>query len=140
MSFNRNIYDSKAYELKLNTNSNFSNYNIYGSYAEHTEPRSNYCSTTVDTNSTTTSKEPGDLSHTNIIDVESKLSWRNDKLSKHGQDMSEPANLILPFLIYNLEGSDRETFTDDMPWILKNFVVPIIWKSKWEKMKPFLLA
>ena len=62
------------------------------------------------------------------------------QLSKHGKSMSEPANLILPFLIYNLEGSDRDEFTNDMPWILKKFVVPIIWKSKWEKMKPFLLA
>tara|TARA_A100001011_G_C14256693_1_gene820389 strand:+ start:717 stop:1457 length:741 start_codon:yes stop_codon:yes gene_type:complete len=79
------------------------------------------------------------------LDMEPLISSKeqielNDKLSKHGRDMSEPANLILPFLIYNLEGSDRDTFTDDMPWILKNFVVPIIWKSKWEKMKPFLLA
>ena len=79
------------------------------------------------------------------LDMEPLISSKeqielNDKLSKHGQDMSEPANLILPFLIYNLEGSDRDEFTDDMPWILKNFVVPIIWKSKWEKMKPFLLS
>ena len=64
----------------------------------------------------------------------------NNKLSKHGQNMSEPANLILPFLIYNLEGAERDEFTNDMPWILKKFIVPIVWKSKWEKMKPFLLA
>ena len=64
----------------------------------------------------------------------------NEKLSKHGQSISEPATLILPFLIYNLEGNDRHEFTSDMPWILKNFIVPTIWKSKWEKMKPFLLA
>ena len=79
------------------------------------------------------------------LDMEPILSTKeqielSDKLSKHGQSMSEPANLILPFLIYNLEGSDRDEFTNDMPWILKKFVVPIIWKSKWEKMKPFLLA
>ena len=63
-----------------------------------------------------------------------------DKLSKHGQSMSKPANLILPFLIYNLEGNERDDFTSDMPWILKNFVVPVIWKNKWKKMKPFLLT
>ena len=79
------------------------------------------------------------------LDMEPILSTKeqielSDRLSKHGQSMSEPANLILPFLIYNLEGSDRDEFTNDMPWILKKFVVPIIWKSKWEKMKPFLLA
>ena len=64
----------------------------------------------------------------------------NNNLSKHGQSMSEPSNLILPFLIYNLEGIDRDEFTNDMPWILKKLVVPIIWRSKWEKMRPFLLA
>ena len=64
----------------------------------------------------------------------------NNKLSKHGQSMSEPANLVLPFLIYNLKGAEREDFTNDMPWILKKFIVPIVWKSKWEKMRPFLLT
>ena len=64
----------------------------------------------------------------------------SDKLGKHGQSMSKPATLILPFLIYNLEGNDREEFTSDMPWILKKFVVPVIWKKKWQKMKPFLLT
>ena len=64
----------------------------------------------------------------------------NNKLSKPGQSMSEPANLVLPFLIYNLEGAERDEFTNDMPWILKKFIVPIVWKSKWEKMRPFLLV
>ena len=64
----------------------------------------------------------------------------NNKLSKHGQSMSEPANLVLPFLIYNLERAERDEFTNDMPWILKKFIVPIVWKSKWEKMRPFLLV
>ena len=63
----------------------------------------------------------------------------NNKLSKHGQSMSEPANLVLPFLIYNLEGAERDEFTNDMPWILKKFILPIVWKSKWKKMRPFLL-
>ena len=79
------------------------------------------------------------------LDMEPILSIKeqielSDNLSKHGQSMSEPPNLILPFLIYNLEGSDRDEFTNDMPWILKKFVVLIIWKSKWEKMRPFLLV
>ena len=54
--------------------------------------------------------------------------------------MSNPATLILPFIIYNLEGKDREEFVSDMPWILKKFLVPVIWKKKWQKMKPFLLT
>ena len=78
------------------------------------------------------------------LDLEPKLSLKEqidlaDKLSKHGQSISKPANLILPFLIYNLDQKERDDFTSDMPWVLKKIVVPIIWKSKWEKMKPFLL-
>ena len=64
----------------------------------------------------------------------------SEKLGKHGQSMSKPVNLILPFIIYNLEGDDRDEFTSDMPWILKKFVLPVIWKKKWAKMKPFLLV
>ena len=79
------------------------------------------------------------------LDLEPVLSSKeqielSDKLGKHGQSMSNPATLILPFLIYNLEGKDREVFTRDMPWILKKFIVPVLWKKKWQKMKPFLLT
>ena len=79
------------------------------------------------------------------LDIEPLLSSKeqielSDKLGKHGQSVSKPATLILPFLIYNLEGDDREEFTSDMPWILKKVIVPVIWRNKWERMKPFLLA
>ena len=79
------------------------------------------------------------------LDLEPVLSSKeqielSDKLGKHGQSMSNPATLILPFLIYNLEGKDREEFTRNMPWILKKFIVPVLWKTKWQKMKPFLLT
>ena len=50
----------------------------------------------------------------------------NNNLSKHGQSMSEPANLVLPFLIYNLEGAERDEFTNDMPFILKMMTLSMI--------------
>ena len=79
------------------------------------------------------------------LDIEPMLSSKEqielgEKVGEHGRSMSKPATLILPFIIYNLEGNDREEFTSDMPWILKKFIVPVIWKKKWEKMKPFLLV
>lgn len=85
MSFNRNSYDNKAYLLKSNSNSNFSNYHLFGSYAENNKQCNNYCNLYVDNNSVSTTKEPYDLSYKNIIDTESKLSWRNNKLSKHNE-------------------------------------------------------
>ena len=79
------------------------------------------------------------------LDIEPVLSSKEqielgEKVGEHGRSMSKPATLVLPFLIYNLEGSDREEFTSRMPWILKKFIVPVIWKKKWKKMKPFLLT
>ena len=79
------------------------------------------------------------------LDIEPVLSSKEqielgEKVGEHGRSMSKPATLILPFIIYNLEGNDRAEFTSDMPWILKKFIVPVIWKKKWQKMKPFLLT
>ena len=79
------------------------------------------------------------------LDIEPVLSSKEqieigEKVGEHGRSMSKPATLVLPFIIYNLEGNDREEFTSRMPWILKKFIVPVIWKKKWQKMKPFLLT
>lgn len=83
MSFNRTIYDEKAYKLKIDNNANFSNYRIFGSYAENNNQCNNYCDEYIDNNSVLSTKEPHDLSYNNIIDTESKLSWRNNKLTKY---------------------------------------------------------
>jgi len=61
-----------------------------------------------------------------------------EKLSKHGRQNSGPAPLVLPFVIYNLEGAERVEFSGRLPWIIRKILVPIIWKKKWEAMKPFL--
>ena len=62
-----------------------------------------------------------------------------EKLSKHGQAHSKPVALTLPFMLYNLEPDEREEFSADMPWILTSFLIPVVWKSKWKIMEPFLL-
>ncbi len=60
------------------------------------------------------------------------------KLGRHGSKNSGPGPHALPFMIYNLEGSDREAFIKYLPWIVKKVLVPIIWKGQWKSMKPFL--
>jgi len=62
-----------------------------------------------------------------------------EKLSRHGRENSGPGPLTLPFMIYNLEGNDREAFTKPFPWILKKVLIPIIWKGQWKPMSPFFL-
>jgi hypothetical protein len=67
-------------------------------------------------------------------------SEMSEKLSEHGQKTSEPGFLTLPFVIYNLEGEDREKMIQLMPPVLTQQLIPVVWKDKWSSMKPFLLA
>jgi hemerythrin-like domain-containing protein len=62
------------------------------------------------------------------------------KFTVHGSKNSGPGSLALPFLFYNLEGTDREAFLMPFPWIVKEVLVPIIWKGYWKPMSPFLLV
>jgi len=61
------------------------------------------------------------------------------KMAAHGSRNSGPGPLALPFLFYNLEGMDRDTFMKSFPLIVRKILVPVIWKSRWEPMSPFLL-
>ena len=61
------------------------------------------------------------------------------KLGEHSIKNSGPGPLALPFLFYNLEGRDREDFMKPIPWIAKKILVPVIWRSQWKPMIPFLL-
>lgn len=62
-----------------------------------------------------------------------------DNVSKHGAKSSGPGSVTLPFIMYNLQEEDRKEFLRDFPWILKNFLIPVVWRSKWKPMDPFLL-
>jgi hypothetical protein len=61
------------------------------------------------------------------------------KLGEHSIKNSGPGPLSLPFLFYNLKGKEREDFMKPIPWIAKKVLVPIIWRSQWKPMNPFLL-
>lgn len=62
-----------------------------------------------------------------------------EKLGEHSIKNSGPGPITLPFLIYNLEGRDREEFIKPIPWIAKKVLVPIIWRNQWKPLRPFLL-
>lgn len=62
-----------------------------------------------------------------------------EKLGEHSTKNAGPGPLALPFLFYNLEGKDREDFMKPIPWIVKKVLVPVIWRSQWKPMSPFLL-
>ena len=59
--------------------------------------------------------------------------------SEHGQKLSQPPFLVIPFLIFNLPADEREKFTRGIPAEVTGHLVPVVWKDQWESMKPYLL-
>lgn len=61
------------------------------------------------------------------------------KAAAHSAEHSQPAPLAIPFMLYNLEGQDRDHFLAVMPPEVTQQLVPVVWKDEWAPMKPFLL-
>ena len=61
-------------------------------------------------------------------------------LAEHSLTHSQPNELVMPFVIYNLAGEDRAEFVKQMPPVMVEQLVPYAWKATWAPMSPFLLA
>lgn len=61
------------------------------------------------------------------------------KLGEHSREHTGPDHLVLPFLLYNLEGNERLAMSALLPPIVSEQLVPVVWKERWAAMKPFLL-
>jgi hypothetical protein len=59
--------------------------------------------------------------------------------NRYSQEHSEPPYWVVPFVLYNLEGEDRQVMANNLPKDVVDEKVPVTWKEKWEPMKPFLL-
>ena len=55
------------------------------------------------------------------------------------QEHTDPAFLVVPFVLYNLSPEDREIATKGFPEMVTKQLVPIDWKDKWIPMQPFFL-
>jgi hemerythrin-like domain-containing protein len=64
----------------------------------------------------------------------------SEEISKYNQEHSQPLELAVPFVLFNLEPEDRAIFSQNIPQFITDDLVPGEWKEKWEPMKPFLLA
>jgi hemerythrin-like domain-containing protein len=62
------------------------------------------------------------------------------QISEHSQAHSQPGELVMPFIVYNLSGSDRTEFLKLLPPVVSGQLIPIVWKTVWEPMTPFLLV
>lgn len=60
------------------------------------------------------------------------------QLSEHGQANSQPGELVMPFIVYNLPVADREVFIRLLPPVVVEQLIPFAWKPAWEPMIPFL--
>jgi hypothetical protein len=48
--------------------------------------------------------------------------------------------LLMPFIVYNLSGADRDEFIKLLPPVMIQQLIPFTWKTIWSPMMPFLLG
>ncbi len=58
---------------------------------------------------------------------------------QHSQQHSGPDYLVVPFLLHNLPPDRRAAFARSMPPVVTQHLLPVVWKEKWEPMRPYLL-
>jgi hypothetical protein len=61
------------------------------------------------------------------------------RVGEHSRQHTSPDYLIMPFLLHNLPPPERALFATEVPPIVTEQLVPVVWKDKWATMKPFLL-
>jgi hemerythrin-like domain-containing protein len=74
-----------------------------------------------------------------LIPVEEQLRLIT-LFSKHSQKYAVPPELTVPFLLYNLPPEDRSAFSKDIPAEVVQHLVPVVWRTHWEPMTPYLLT
>lgn len=82
MSYNRLKYDNCAYDLQMNRSTNPGNYRLYGAYAENEKQCFSSFGPVGSKADVSLVKKLNDLSFSDMADVESELSLRNNKLIK----------------------------------------------------------
>jgi hemerythrin-like domain-containing protein len=73
-----------------------------------------------------------------LLSVEEQIEL-GKRFAQHNQEHAKPDYLVVPFLLYNLTPEERAIFSQGLPPVVTQELVPIAWKDKWSQMKPFLL-
>ena len=60
-------------------------------------------------------------------------------VSEHNLKHAKPDYLVVPFILFNLAGPDRQEMAREFPPIVTEQLIPVAWKDQWAPMKPFLL-
>jgi hypothetical protein len=82
MSFNRIKYDKSAYTLQMDRSKAPGDYRLFSSFAENCNQCLSYDGPVGSKSDVSLVKKPYDLSFDAMAEVESQLSWRNQKLEK----------------------------------------------------------
>ena len=96
MSFSRLNYDFDAYNLQMARNNNIENYRFLGEFAENVNQCYTNCNQAGAKTDVSSVRRGDDLSFAELAENESKLSWRNNKLSKSNNN-----NNISNKIVYN---------------------------------------
>jgi hemerythrin-like domain-containing protein len=72
------------------------------------------------------------------IDLEEMIRIQKED-GEFFQKHTDPAYLVVPFVLYNLSPEDRAIAAQGFPEMVTKQLVPIDWKDKWTSMQPFLL-
>ncbi len=73
-----------------------------------------------------------------VMSVEEQASMSR-QFAEQSARHAAPDYLVIPFFLMNLEGEDREAMAQNMPPLVTQQLLPVVWKDKWVPMRPFLL-
>jgi Hemerythrin HHE cation binding domain len=73
-----------------------------------------------------------------LLDDEENLQL-GQKIAESSQKHLHAIEVEIPFILYNLDPEDRAVMTKAMPPVVTKQLVPLVWRTKWAPMKPFLL-
>lgn len=82
MAYSRTTYDSCAYNLKMKRSTEQGDYRLNGDFAENHNQCYSYNGPIGSKSDVSIIKKPNEICFGNMAEVESELSWRNNKLGK----------------------------------------------------------
>lgn len=62
-----------------------------------------------------------------------------DQIAAHASRHGLPAELVVPFMLYNMPANDRVVMVQGLPPVIMDQLIPYAWKATWAPMQPFLM-
>ena len=56
------------------------------------------------------------------------------RFADHRRQHSQPPQLVIPFILYNLPPDERKIMESLIPVLLIRLIMPVFWKKKWQPM------